>query len=286
MRREASAAAGRRCQDAASWLARSRPALGLCASATTKPAAARRRRSSSSTASARTNRCGTRSSRISARSGARSPSIIPAMATATPRPKARRATIMRRRSCRRWRRSASTTRTSAACRSAEWSPSRCTTPRPTRCASLILADTFAAHPDGQAIYERSLAASENMRALAEARVDVLLAQPADPAVRSEVIETMAPHRPRRLSHRRRGGVARRPARARRRHPRRRPWSCAAPRTTSPRRRCRPALDAADPRRALRADRGRRPPRQPRAARRVQHRSSAPSSAASIRTGVS
>ena len=30
-----------------------------------------------------------------------------------------------------------------------------------------------------------------MRALAEARVDVLLAQPADPAVRSEVVETMA-----------------------------------------------------------------------------------------------
>lgn len=62
---------------------------------------------------------------------------------------------------------------------------------PERCASLILADTFAAHPDGQAFYDRSIAASENMRALAESRVDVLLAQPADPAVRSEVIETMA-----------------------------------------------------------------------------------------------
>ena len=60
-----------------------------------------------------------------------------------------------------------------------------------RCASLILADTFAAHPDGQAIYDRSLAASKDLRALAEARVDVLLAQPADPAVRSEVVETMA-----------------------------------------------------------------------------------------------
>jgi 3-oxoadipate enol-lactonase len=62
---------------------------------------------------------------------------------------------------------------------------------PDRCASLVLADTFAEHPEGRAIYERSAAASENMRALAEARVDVLLAQPADPAVRSEVIETMA-----------------------------------------------------------------------------------------------
>lgn len=62
---------------------------------------------------------------------------------------------------------------------------------PERCASLILADTFASHPDGQAIYDRSVAGSENMRVLAEGRVDVLLAQPADAAVRSEVIETMA-----------------------------------------------------------------------------------------------
>jgi len=62
---------------------------------------------------------------------------------------------------------------------------------PDACASLILADTFAVHPDGQAVYDRSVAASENMQALAEGRVDVLLAQPADPAVRSEVVETMA-----------------------------------------------------------------------------------------------
>src|SRR5205823_151642 len=60
-----------------------------------------------------------------------------------------------------------------------------------RCASLILADTFAVHPEGPAIYERSVAASENLRGLAEARVDVLLAQPAAPALRSEVIVTMA-----------------------------------------------------------------------------------------------
>src|SRR5437868_5573404 len=62
---------------------------------------------------------------------------------------------------------------------------------PHRCASLILADTFARHPEGPGIYERSVAASEDMRALAEARADVLLAQPADPAVRDEVVETMA-----------------------------------------------------------------------------------------------
>ena len=60
-----------------------------------------------------------------------------------------------------------------------------------RCNSLILADSFAVHPDGQAIYDRSVAASENLRAMAEARVDVLLAQPAAPEVRSEVVETMA-----------------------------------------------------------------------------------------------
>lgn len=62
---------------------------------------------------------------------------------------------------------------------------------PDACASLVLADTFAMHPDGDAIYERSIGASENMRVLAESRADVLLAQPADPAVRNEVIETMA-----------------------------------------------------------------------------------------------
>ena len=62
---------------------------------------------------------------------------------------------------------------------------------PRRCASLILADSFAVHPEGGAIYDRSVAASGDLRAMAEARVDVLLAQPADPAVRREVIETMA-----------------------------------------------------------------------------------------------
>jgi 3-oxoadipate enol-lactonase len=62
---------------------------------------------------------------------------------------------------------------------------------PERCLSLILADTFASHPEGQAIYDRSVAASADMRAMAQARVDVLLAQPAHPAVRSEVVQTMA-----------------------------------------------------------------------------------------------
>jgi 3-oxoadipate enol-lactonase len=61
---------------------------------------------------------------------------------------------------------------------------------PERCRSLILADSFAVHPQGKAIYDRSVAASDDMRALAEGRVDVLLANP-DTAVKQDVIETMA-----------------------------------------------------------------------------------------------
>ena len=60
-----------------------------------------------------------------------------------------------------------------------------------RCESLILADTFAVHPDGRAIYERSLAGSADLRAMAEARVDFLLAADASDDVRPEVVETMA-----------------------------------------------------------------------------------------------
>src|SRR5947209_17264817 len=62
---------------------------------------------------------------------------------------------------------------------------------PEHCASLVLADSFAVHPEGRAIYERSLAGSRDLAAMAEARVDVLLAQPADAAVRREVVETMS-----------------------------------------------------------------------------------------------
>jgi 3-oxoadipate enol-lactonase len=64
---------------------------------------------------------------------------------------------------------------------------------PDRCASLILADTFAAHPDGAGIFERSVAASRTMgmRALAEARVDMLLGSAATAELRAETVETMA-----------------------------------------------------------------------------------------------
>lgn len=64
---------------------------------------------------------------------------------------------------------------------------------PERCASLILADSFAVHPDGAAIYDRSVAASRagSMRALAEARAGVLLAPDAGADLHQEVIDTMA-----------------------------------------------------------------------------------------------
>src|SRR5687767_6339863 len=62
---------------------------------------------------------------------------------------------------------------------------------PERCASLILADTFAVHPDGQAIYDRSIAASEQMSELAAARTLLLLAPGAPQHLHSEVRETIA-----------------------------------------------------------------------------------------------
>ncbi len=62
---------------------------------------------------------------------------------------------------------------------------------PAHCLSLTLADTFAVHPNGRAIYDRSVAGSSDMRAFADARTDFLLAQPASAAVRAEVVETMS-----------------------------------------------------------------------------------------------
>jgi 3-oxoadipate enol-lactonase len=64
---------------------------------------------------------------------------------------------------------------------------------PERCASLIIADSFAVHPDGKEIYDRSVAASQamTMRELAEARTGLLLGTAATDQLRQEVIETMA-----------------------------------------------------------------------------------------------
>ena len=61
---------------------------------------------------------------------------------------------------------------------------------PERCASLIIADSFAVHPRGEAIYDRSIAASHDMRGLAQARIGALMVLE-DAALRTEVIDTMA-----------------------------------------------------------------------------------------------
>ena len=64
---------------------------------------------------------------------------------------------------------------------------------PRRCASLIIADSFAVHPDGQGIYDRSIGASRSMsmREMAEGRVEVLLGSAASEGLRKEVVDTMA-----------------------------------------------------------------------------------------------
>ena len=64
---------------------------------------------------------------------------------------------------------------------------------PHRCASLIIADSFSAHPDGRGIFNRSVKASRSMtmREFAEERVELLLAPDAPDAVRDDVIATMA-----------------------------------------------------------------------------------------------
>lgn len=64
---------------------------------------------------------------------------------------------------------------------------------PERCASFVLADSFALHPEGQEIHDRSVEASRTvgMRALAQARAGALLGSAATAAMRDEVIETMS-----------------------------------------------------------------------------------------------
>lgn len=63
---------------------------------------------------------------------------------------------------------------------------------PERCASLVLADTFAVHPDGQAIHDRSVAGSQAMpmHDLAGARASMLLGAAASDAIKAEVVATM------------------------------------------------------------------------------------------------
>ena len=64
---------------------------------------------------------------------------------------------------------------------------------PERIASLVIADSFAVHPEGRTIHDRSVNASMalGMRALAEQRAPLLLASTTPETVRDEVIATMA-----------------------------------------------------------------------------------------------
>ena len=62
---------------------------------------------------------------------------------------------------------------------------------PQRVASLVIADSFARHPDGDAILARSLAASDDMRGLAEARIPTLLAPNPEPALAAALVAVMA-----------------------------------------------------------------------------------------------
>jgi 3-oxoadipate enol-lactonase len=64
---------------------------------------------------------------------------------------------------------------------------------PARCASLILADSFAVHPDGPAIHQRATSASRTltMRQLAEQRTPAILAPGVSEAISDEVCRTMA-----------------------------------------------------------------------------------------------
>ncbi len=63
---------------------------------------------------------------------------------------------------------------------------------PDRCVSLIIADSFAVHPDGQGIYDRSAVASHTMtmRELADARAGMLLGSAANSELRAEIVDTM------------------------------------------------------------------------------------------------
>ena len=62
-----------------------------------------------------------------------------------------------------------------------------------RCASLIIADSFAVHPDGRGIFNRSVKASRamTMRELADDRTEVLLSPNAADPLRDEVVATMS-----------------------------------------------------------------------------------------------
>ena len=62
---------------------------------------------------------------------------------------------------------------------------------PARCASLIVADSFAVHPEGLAIHDRSIAASDDMALMAAARTPAIVAEGTDRALVGELEAVMA-----------------------------------------------------------------------------------------------
>ena len=64
---------------------------------------------------------------------------------------------------------------------------------PDRVASLVIADSFAFHPEGRTIHDNSLAASSEMgmAAMADARIDRLLGPNPSQALRADAVRTMS-----------------------------------------------------------------------------------------------
>ena len=61
-----------------------------------------------------------------------------------------------------------------------------------RLGRLVIANSFAVHPEGDAIFERSTSAARRlgMKGLADARIDMLLAPGTAPALRADLVATM------------------------------------------------------------------------------------------------
>ena len=188
-------------------------------------------RSSSFTESAPTNPSGGRSSTISAKPAARSRSTIRATATAIRRPRARRATIMPSAILSGDARARHRAR---ACLRPVARRSRRHRAPPCRSETLRVADPRRTHsrciPTAERSTNAALPAAMICAGMAEARIDMLLA----PARRSGGAQRGrrddGAHRSRRLLHRPRSSMARRPARAVPPRYAFRRSSCAEPRT--------------------------------------------------------
>ena len=154
---------------------------------------------------------------ISVRSAGPLRSIIQDMAKATPHLKARPGTIMLRQSYLRCRPSSIERAHICGLSLGGVVAIAMHHAAPGHCASLILADTFAVHPEGRAIYERGIAGSGDLQRWPRRASTFSLRSRPIRAVRSEVVEHDGADRSSFLPHWCRGGVACRPARSGRRH---------------------------------------------------------------------